>query len=284
MTNKKHELQPDKIRLLFVDDEQPIRLTLPAILEMHGFEVTAAASVPEALQIMNRREFDILLTDLNIGGPADGFVLVSAMRQIQPNAATFILTGYPDFQTALEALHKQVDDYFTKPADIPKLVSALQERGRRKGHRGQAQGKRASDIILENAEEIIQRWLKALAQEPSLTSIQLNDQERMDCFPSLLFDLARLLDTGETGLRLESLSAAATHGADRARQGYGIPLLAAEMRILNRAIAEVLQENLLNMDLSTVIPESLLIGEYLQAFLEESIRAFQGAEIAPQLA
>ena len=53
-----------------------------------------------------------LLTDLNIGGPADGFILVSAMRRVQCKAATFILTGYPDFQTALEAIRKQVDDYF----------------------------------------------------------------------------------------------------------------------------------------------------------------------------
>jgi hypothetical protein len=73
----------------------------------------------------------------------------------------------------------------------------------------------------------------------------------------------------------ESLSAAAVHGTDRAHQGYTIPLLLAETRILNRVIAEVLQENLLSMDLSAVIPDSLKMGEYLQALLEESVRAFQ---------
>src|SRR5437773_12017466 len=122
--NEKQDSQP-KTRVLFVDDEAAIRLTLPVILEQQGFAVTIAASVPEALEVINHRAFDVLLTDLNIGSPADGFILVSAMRKIQPGAATFILTGYPDFQTALEAIRKQVDDYFTKPADIPTLVSTL---------------------------------------------------------------------------------------------------------------------------------------------------------------
>jgi ActR/RegA family two-component response regulator len=282
--NSKQDSQPGKIRLLFVDDEQSIRLTLPAILEMHGFEVSVAASVPEALEIMSHEKFDVLLTDLNIGGPADGFVLVSAMKQIQPHAATFILTGYPDFQTALEALHKQVDDYFTKPADIPKLISTLKERIQSARYLGQASGKRASGVILENSDEIIRRWLKALDEEPRLASIRMSGAERVDRFPLLLHALARQLETGEPNIPAESLHAAAAHGAERARQGYAIPLLAAEMRVLHRIIAEVLQGNLLSMDLSTLIPEALQIGEYLQVFLEESIRAFQGTELAPQVA
>ena len=44
---------------------------------------------------------------------------MTAMRRCQPTAATFILTGYPDFQTDLKAIRKQVDDYLIKPADIP---------------------------------------------------------------------------------------------------------------------------------------------------------------------
>jgi len=47
-------------------------------------------------------------------------------------------------------------------------------------------------------------------------------------------------------------------------------------------IGAVLQENLLIMNLSTLIPETLKIGEYLQALLEESIRAFQATDGAPQ--
>ena len=67
----------DKRRLLFVDDEPNIRITLPLILAQRGFEVTTAVSVPEALDLINKERFDLLISDLNIGQPGDGFNLVT---------------------------------------------------------------------------------------------------------------------------------------------------------------------------------------------------------------
>lgn len=71
-----------KKRILFVDDEATIRLTLAAILTKEGFDVTAVGGVPEALQAIQADPFDILLSDLNIGQPGDGFTVVSAMRRV----------------------------------------------------------------------------------------------------------------------------------------------------------------------------------------------------------
>ena len=85
-------------------------MTLSAILSRFGFDVTSAADVPEALSLIANRKFDVLISDLNIGEPGDGFTVVSAMRRVQPEAATFILTGYPDFESALLAIRNQVDD------------------------------------------------------------------------------------------------------------------------------------------------------------------------------
>jgi ActR/RegA family two-component response regulator len=271
------DLQSTRTRVLFVDDEQSIRLTLPAILEQQGFEVAVAASVPEALEIINHSQFEVLLTDLNIGSPADGFILVSAMRRVQPSAATFILTGYPDFQTALEAIRKQVDDYFTKPADIPTLVSSLKQ----KVHRprcGEPPCKRVWTVILEKSDEILKRWLAEVGADSRLSSIPMSERERIDGFPRLLNDLAKAVETGKTDVPPEVLSGAAVHGADRWRQGYTIALLVTETRILNRVIAAVLQEDLLSMNLSTLIPEALKTGEYLETLLEESIRAFEASQ------
>src|SRR5712672_205791 len=108
------DMEERKIRILFADDEPGIRMTLPLILEQEGFEVSVAATVAEALVYINRDSFDVLLADLNIGEKGDGFTLISAMRRVQPHAVTLILTGYPDFVTALEAIRNQVDDYLTK--------------------------------------------------------------------------------------------------------------------------------------------------------------------------
>src|ERR1700744_2148829 len=113
-------------RLLLVDDEAVIRITLSAILSKHDFEVTAAATVAEALQKITTEKFDVLLSDLNIGNPGDGLTVVSAMRRTQPEAVTMILTGYTAFETALEAIRQQVDDYIVKPASIPVLVRTIE--------------------------------------------------------------------------------------------------------------------------------------------------------------
>jgi DNA-binding NtrC family response regulator len=114
--------------LLFVDDEASIRLTLPPILQQHGFEVRAAGNVPDALNMIEKHRFDVLVSDLNIGEPGDGFVVVRAMHKAQPKCVNIILTGYPAFETAVEAIHHEVDDYVVKPADIDYLVRLMNEK------------------------------------------------------------------------------------------------------------------------------------------------------------
>src|SRR5713101_4343151 len=61
----------DQPSILFVDDEDSIRLTLPPLLQSYGFEVTAAATVAETLGLISQHKFDVLISDLNIGHPGD---------------------------------------------------------------------------------------------------------------------------------------------------------------------------------------------------------------------
>ena len=263
-------------RILFVDDEEGIRRTLAPILEHNGFEVSTAADVPEALEKINHQAFDVLLSDLNIGQPGDGFTVVSAMRRVQPEACTFILTGYPDFETALEAIRSQVDDYLLKPTDVPTLLHAIESKlEQRRPSRPEPPVKRVSQLLRENVREITQQWLKEVRQHRELVALQLPPEQRVDHIPNLLGELALSVEAGKGP---ESVSIAAMgekHGRDRARIGYSIPLIVIEMRLLQRAISFVLQRNLIRMDLSTVIADMLEVGEGLQEELEFSIRGFQ---------
>ena len=120
--------QPLSRRLLFVDDEPSIRATLPPILQTRGFEVRTAASVPEALAAIESHKFDILLSDLNLSEEGDGFTIVHAMRAANPNCVTILLTGYPAFESAVEAIHHEVDDYFVKPADLESLINTMERK------------------------------------------------------------------------------------------------------------------------------------------------------------
>lgn len=185
---------------------------------------------------------------------------------MQPKSAIFILTGYPDFQTALEAIRKQVDDYFTKPADIPTLVSTLHEKVRTPRLCGEPSCKRVSNIVLENSDGITRRWLNEVKIDHRLTAVPVSDKERIDKLPLLLRDVAKALDAKPPQIPPQALSAAAVHGSDRARQGYTIPLMVAEMRILNRIIGDVLQENLLTINLSSLVPEALTLESTCRQF------------------
>jgi DNA-binding NtrC family response regulator len=116
------------VRVLFVDDEPSIRLTLPEILRQHGFSVTAVGTVNEALAEITSSQFDVLISDLNFDHPADGFSVVSAMRRMQPKCVILVLTGFPGFETVLEAIRNQVDDYLIKPANVPTLVNLIEKK------------------------------------------------------------------------------------------------------------------------------------------------------------
>lgn len=263
-------------RILFVDDEAGIRMTLAPILESHDFEVTTAASVPDALEKINHQTFDVLLSDLNIGQPGDGFTVVSAMRRVQPEACTFILTGYPDFETALQAIRSQVDDYLLKPADVPTLIGAIERKlQQRRPTIPEAPVKRVSELLRENVKRITQEWLREVKSHKELMSVRLKDSERIDHIPPLVEQLAIRIESGPSTSSKATADIGEAHGRNRARQGYSIPLVVVEMRLLQRVISFVLQRNLIRMDLSTVIADMMEAGEGLQEELEFSIRGFQ---------
>jgi DNA-binding response OmpR family regulator len=115
-------------RILFVDDEPAIRATLALILRRYGFMVTVAATVAQAIEQTKSQEFDLLLCDLNIEGERDGYTVIRAMRQANPNCINIVLTGYPDEQSAAEGLELGIDDYIAKPANADTLVAMLAEK------------------------------------------------------------------------------------------------------------------------------------------------------------
>lgn len=267
----------ERPKLLFVDDDESIRQTLPPILIAEGFDVTTVATVAEAIAEINRQPFEVLLSDLNIGQPGDGFTVVGAIRRIQPNARTYILTGYPDFTSALEAIRSQVDDYLVKPADIPTLLKTLRLRSERPRPRS-CQGKRASCILRENTEAMIESWVQESERNPELNKIGLDRNARIDHLPSLLRHLANRIDGKLDIDDKPALESASAHGKTRRQQGYSIPLILAEARILYRVIADTLQSNLVEMDISFIIPDLILISDNLNTMLEESLCAFLAAE------
>lgn len=88
-----------KRRILLVDDELAILLTLKAILEMHGFEVETAASTKEALQKLDSNVYHMVITDMRMEKDTSGYDVIRAAKRQEYNPATAILTAFPTLGT-----------------------------------------------------------------------------------------------------------------------------------------------------------------------------------------
>jgi len=84
-----------KRRILLVDDDMAVLLTLKAVLEMHGFEVQTAQSVDEAAQKLASGTYQMVITDMRMKTETDGQQVVRIAREQTYRPATAILTAYP---------------------------------------------------------------------------------------------------------------------------------------------------------------------------------------------
>jgi ActR/RegA family two-component response regulator len=260
--------------VLFVDDEETIRQTLPRVLEQHGFVVEVAATVAQALAKIATETFDILIADLNIGQPGDGFTIVSAMRRTQPDCVNFILTGYPAFETALQAIRTQVDDYLVKPIEVGSLVEAIERKLTRRESREIVPPKRVATILCEKGDKITAMVLKKMKSRPELRRLRLSDQERVDHIPKLLQTIVQVLESPGEKIDRAFFDAAARHGASRLKQGYSLPMIVEDARILDEVIYETVQDNLLEADVSLLIPDLRVVNSTLELHLKESLNAY----------
>src|ERR1700722_11199863 len=115
-------------RVLLVDDDEPVREMMGMTLDSKGFDVTRAANVTEALKFIATESFDVLITDLHMPNPSDGFAVVAAMRQTQPEALTLVVSGYPDVQSAMDTIILQADEILVKPFAVGKLAELVRHK------------------------------------------------------------------------------------------------------------------------------------------------------------
>jgi ActR/RegA family two-component response regulator len=260
-------------KLLFVDDEASIRLTLPAILEMHGFEVTSCASVAEALTCIQKEKFEVLLSDLNIGEAGDGFTVVSAMRRTQPDAVTIIITGYPAFETALQAIRRQVDDYVVKPSNPLQLIETIQSHLDHRGERHAPPLRRVSYVLEDNARLIEQEFIKEMRASGMFPIEKLSDEEISDHVPDVVKNLVASLRAPGYESKADD-DAARQHAITRCRQGFTMSMMLEESGILRAIIYRNVQSNLLGVDLSSLVPDLIRTGVELDRRLKEGMEAF----------
>jgi CheY-like chemotaxis protein len=262
--------------VLLVDDNEQVRTTLGAVLEANHFRVTSAANVSEALQLIGKHTFDVLLCDLHMPGAGDGFTVVSAMRHTNENAITLVFTGYPALKEAMQAILLQADEILVKPMDVAELVELIREKLAKRGKRAPTNIERVASILERDSKATIQNWLARVRVEPELMAVALSDEKRTGHLPKLLSELVhRLLNPRSLGTKAVS-NAAVLHGKVRAAQGYSVSSLIEESRILQVSIFETLQNNLGTVDFSLLLLDVMTIADEVDSQLKQTISSFMG--------
>lgn len=117
------EFAPAKTRVLVVDDDTDLRLTVCEFLESLNLEVCSARDANEAMTILkdSRREFDIVFTDLIMPPGPSGLEVLKSAQQNHPLCYVVIMTGYSCIETALDSIRRGAFDYVAKPFKLVEL-------------------------------------------------------------------------------------------------------------------------------------------------------------------
>lgn len=111
-----------KERILVVDDEQMIRRSVKMVFEREGMEVVTAAGGQEALDELNRQEFDLIILDVMMS-PMDGFYVVNIIRRKNILTPVLFLSGNQEEESKILAISLGGDDYLTKPFSLAMLTT-----------------------------------------------------------------------------------------------------------------------------------------------------------------
>src|SRR5215470_17815296 len=122
-----YQAHEDSPRVLVVDDEKVIREILSDFLTMEGYVVRTVEDGNAALNELERRGYNLVISDLKMPGMG-GLELLEKIQELKSNILTVIMTGFGTVETAIEAMKKGAYDYILKPFKIEEVVHVV-ERG-----------------------------------------------------------------------------------------------------------------------------------------------------------
>jgi signal transduction histidine kinase len=161
-------------RLLVVDDEESLRITTAAIFENEGYVVDTAASGDEAIDLMNKSDYDLVLTDLHMEG-GDGLSVLNQIRRHAPLTISVVLTGFASVESAIAALQEGAYDYLVKPCDIESMKHTI-----RRGveHRRLMLAEQKARLDLQQLNLDLERRIEERTAELKRLNVELADANR----------------------------------------------------------------------------------------------------------
>jgi signal transduction histidine kinase len=162
-------------KVLVVDDEESVVVTIKAILQLDGYEVATTTSGAKARAMVREVEYDLVLTDLRLED-GDGLDVLKAVRESYPETVTIMLTGYASLESAIQALRAGAYDYLVKPSEVEELRATV-ARGLERRRLGQELRERVAELAELNSS--LQRRIDEATVELKERYEQLKELDRM---------------------------------------------------------------------------------------------------------
>ena len=114
------------VSILLVEDEPGIQLAISGLLRREGYETAVASSGKEAIEVLETRGFDLVLTDLSLPDGVSGLDLVRHVGKHQPGTPVILITAYGSEHIAKDAAEAGVFDYVPKPFNNDEIRAVVQ--------------------------------------------------------------------------------------------------------------------------------------------------------------
>jgi DNA-binding NtrC family response regulator len=116
----------EECRVLLVEDDQTQRELLTELLEEEGFKVVSASSAERALDLFRRESFDVVITDVRLGGMG-GLELLKKLKELEPSVEVIVITAFSSVDDAVKAIKMGAFHYITKPFEPEVLINLLRK-------------------------------------------------------------------------------------------------------------------------------------------------------------
>jgi DNA-binding NarL/FixJ family response regulator len=264
-------------KLLLAEDDDAVRERLQSSLERDGFEVVAVPSVRQALKCIATEKFDVLLSNLHMPQPGDGFTVASAMRHTHPKAVTLVLGRHPELDEAISAIRSEADEVLLEPIEFAALGELIRGKLANRAPSKAQHTESVASILEQNLDATIQGWMKLVAHNEELSCVPLNFEDRIGHLPNLLADLiSRILTPLATTANVSI--PAREHGALRRKQGYTAAMLIEEYRILQLSIFNTLQSDLRRVSFNGLLLGVITIADEMDSQLKQAMQSLVGPE------
>jgi DNA-binding NtrC family response regulator len=147
--------EPQRPRILVIDDDENIRKVVSSILKDKGYVIDVAETGGEAIAKTERGHYDLLLIDIRLPD-MEGTELLTKIRDTTPKIRKIIVTGYPTLQNAIAAVNKGADAYIMKPFDVEKMLQTIREQLEKQKKDRQFSEQSVADFIQTRIKELDQ--------------------------------------------------------------------------------------------------------------------------------